>query len=378
MPLKLKPDYWSEKLQKEAEAFAYYRRTHTANERRRRGEMRDLFEKLKITLGLLHSSKVSKSLILTRAFSEIQGLTDQADKLIGQKNLLTRKRNILIRKVSSLSGKTEEVVLKKLEYIYAKQQALEAQKRKKKMGSDEFDVSPRTSKQQEGSSASSVDLGQMFINNRKGKPLILSRKRDQATENTSPSNTPHTSANIVMTPQGQLLTLKGPLFSGPVVTVPPALLEADLKPQVANSPVTQSENDDLFMMPRIVNVTSLATDGGLVDMSGSKYSHEVPDGKPPDHLKNSVRNEDNSFEDSGRISTRGNQRDGRMALSPTQVFLANKDSGFPQVVDVSSMQEAQEFLPKKVSADMRGIQYKWKESESRRERLKPKSLHFIN
>lgn len=72
------------------------------------------------------------------------------------------------------------MVLKKLEYIYAKQQALEAQKRKKKMGSDEFDVSARTSKQQEGSS-SSVDVGQMFINNRKGKPLILSRKRDQAT-----------------------------------------------------------------------------------------------------------------------------------------------------------------------------------------------------
>ncbi|XP_058397288.1 MAX gene-associated protein isoform X11 [Diceros bicornis minor] len=376
IPLKLKPDYWSEKLQKEAEAFAYYRRTHTANERRRRGEMRDLFEKLKITLGLLHSSKVSKSLILTRAFSEIQGLTDQADKLIGQKNLLTRKRNILIRKVSSLSGKTEEVVLKKLEYIYAKQQALEAQKRKKKMGSDEFDVSHRTSKQQEGSSASSVDLGQMVINNRKGKPLILSRKRDQATENTSPSNTPHTSANIVMTPQGQLLTLKGPLFSGPVVTVSPALLEADLKPQVASSAVAQSENDDLFMMPRIVNVTSLATEGGLVDMGGSKYPHEVPAGKSPDHLKNTVRNEDNSFEDSGRISSRGNHRDGRMALGPTQVFLANKDSGFPQIVDVSSMQEAQEFLPKKISGDMRGIQYKWKESESRRERLKPKESPF--
>ncbi|XP_047592775.1 MAX gene-associated protein isoform X6 [Lutra lutra] len=375
IPLKLKPDYWSEKLQKEAEAFAYYRRTHTANERRRRGEMRDLFEKLKITLGLLHSSKVSKSLILTRAFSEIQGLTDQADKLIGQKNLLTRKRNILIRKVSSLSGKTEEVVLKKLEYIYAKQQALEAQKRKKKMGSDEFDVSPRTSKQQEGS-ASSVDLGQMFINNRKGKPLILSRKRDQATENTSPSNTPHTSANIVMTPQGQLLTLKGPLFSGPVVTVSPALLEADLKPQVATSAMAQSENDDLFMMPRIVNVTSLATEGGLVDMGGSKYSHEVPDGKPSDHLKSTIRNEDNSFEGSGRISSRSNHREGRMALGPTPVFLANKDSGFPQIVDVSSMQEAQEFLPKKISGEMRGIQYKWKECESRREKPKPKESTF--
>uniref|UniRef100_A0A8C8Z0Z4 MAX gene-associated protein n=1 Tax=Prolemur simus TaxID=1328070 RepID=A0A8C8Z0Z4_PROSS len=376
VPLKLKPDYWSDKLQKEAEAFAYYRRTHTANERRRRGEMRDLFEKLKTTLGLLHSSKVSKSLILTRAFSEIQGLTDQADKLIGQKNLLTRKRNILIRKVASLSGKTEEVVLKKLEYIYAKQQALEAQKRKKKMGSDEFDMSHRSSKQQEGSSASSVDLGQMFINNRRGKPLILSRKRDQATENTSPSNTPHTSANLVMTPQGQLLTLKGPLFSGPVVTVSPGLLEADLKPQVGSSAMVQSENDDLFMMPRIVNVTSLATDGGLVDMGGSKYPHEVPDGKPPDHLTDNVRNKDNSLEDSGRISSRGNHRDGRMTLGPTQVFLANKDSGFPQIVDVASMQEAQEFLPKKISGDIRGIQYKWKENEPRGERLKSKESSF--
>ncbi|XP_008046617.1 MAX gene-associated protein isoform X1 [Carlito syrichta] len=369
VPVKLKTDYWNDKLQKEAEAFAYYRRTHTANERRRRGEMRDLFEKLKITLGLLHSSKVSKSLILTRAFSEIQGLTDQADKLIGQKNLLTRKRNILIRKVSSLSGKTEEVVLKKLEYIYAKQQALEAQKRKKKMGSDEFDMSPRTSKQQEGSSTSSVDLGQMFINNRRGKPLILSRKRDQATENTSPSNTPPTSANLVMTPQGQLLTLKGPLFSGPVVTVSPALLEADLKPQVASSAMAQSENDDLFMMPRIVNVTSLATEGGLVDMGGSKYSHEVPDGKPPDHLKDTMRNDDNSLEDSSRISSRANHRDGR-------VFLANKESAFPQIVDVTSMQEAQEFLPKKISGDSRGIQYKWKESESRGDRLKSKESSF--
>ncbi|XP_074248671.1 MAX gene-associated protein-like, partial [Saimiri boliviensis] len=307
--------------------------------------------------------------------SEIQGLTDQADKLIGQKNLLTRKRNILIRKVSSLSGKTEEVVLKKLEYIYAKQQALEAQKRKKKMGSDEFDMSPRISKQQEGSSASSVDLGQMFINNRKGKPLILSRKKDQATENTSPSNTPHTSANLVMTPQGQLLTLKGPLFSGPVVTVSPDLLESDLKPQVASSAMAQPENDDLFMMPRIVNVTSLAAEGGLIDMGGSKYPHEVPDGKPSDHLKDTVRNEDNSLEDKGRISSRGN-RDGRVTLGPPQVFLANKDSGYPQIVDVSSMQEAQEFLPKKISDDRRGIQYKWKESELRGERVKSKESSF--
>ncbi|KAL1785998.1 MAX protein-associated protein isoform X1 [Sigmodon hispidus] len=373
---KLKDDCWSNKLQKETEAFAYYRRTHTANERRRRGEMRDLFEKLKITLGLLHSSKVSKSLILTRAFSEIQGLTDQADKLIGQKNLLNRKRNILIRKVSSLSGKTEEVVLKKLEYIYAKQQALEAQKRKKKMGSDEFGVSPRISKQLEGSSTSSVDLGQMFINNRRGKPLILSRKRDQATENALPSGTAHSSANLVMTPQGQLLTLKGPLFSGPVVAVSPALLDADMKPRVASSNVAQSENDDLFMMPRIVNVTSLAAEEDLGDVGSSKYTREVPDGKPLDHLRDTAGNEARSLEDTDRISSRGNHRDGRMTRGPTQVFLANKDPGFSHVVDVSSMQAAPEFVPKKISGDMRGHRYKWKEHELRGERLKTKESQF--
>ena len=69
----MKDDCWGDKPHKETEAFAYYRRTHTANERRRRGEMRDLFEKLKITLGLLHSSKVSKSLILNRV--SIVGIT---------------------------------------------------------------------------------------------------------------------------------------------------------------------------------------------------------------------------------------------------------------------------------------------------------------
>lgn len=70
--------------------------------------------------------------------------------------------------------------------------------------------------------------------------LSLNNFLSSLTENTSPSNSPNTSANIVMTPQGQLLTLKGPLFSGPVVTVSPALLEADLKPQVAGSAVAQS------------------------------------------------------------------------------------------------------------------------------------------
>uniref|UniRef100_A0A4X2KII7 MAX gene-associated protein n=1 Tax=Vombatus ursinus TaxID=29139 RepID=A0A4X2KII7_VOMUR len=320
IPVKLKPEFWSEKLQKEAEAFAYYRRTHTANERRRRGEMRDLFEKLKITLGLLHSSKVSKSLILTRAFGEIQGLTDQADKLIGQKNLLTRKRNNLIRKVSSLSGKTEEVVLKKLEYIYAKQQALEAQKKKKKMDQDEPTMPPRAIKQQEGASTPSVELGQVVMTSRRGKPLILARKRAPSTE-----------------------------------------------------------SDDLFMMPRIVNVTSLATDGGLgLDVGASKHSLEASHAKTPDQtLKETIRNENTSLEDLTRISSGNSHGDGRIVPRPAQDFVENKDISFPQIVNVSSMRTPLETLSRKVSGGVvSGSQCRRKEIESGGERLKLKEIPF--
>uniref|UniRef100_A0A5F8GQF4 MAX gene-associated protein n=1 Tax=Monodelphis domestica TaxID=13616 RepID=A0A5F8GQF4_MONDO len=378
IPVKLKPEFWSEKLQKEAEAFAYYRRTHTANERRRRGEMRDLFEKLKITLGLLHSSKVSKSLILTRAFGEIQGLTDQADKLIGQKNLLTRKRNNLIRKVSSLSGKTEEVVLKKLEYIYAKQQALEAQKKKKKLDQDESSIPPRAVKQQEGASTS-VELGQVVMTSRRGKPLILARKRGQSTEKISPSHTIHNTASLVMTPQGQVLTLKGPLVSGPMVTVSPALLQSELKPQVTNSAVVQQESDDLFMMPRIVNVTSLATEGGLgLDVDSSKHPHEAPPAKTPDQtLKETIRNDNTSFEDLTQISSGNNHGDGRTVPRQTQDFVENKDISFPQIVNVSSVQAPLETFSRKISGGIvSGSQCRRKESESGGERLKLKEIPF--
>ncbi|XP_044521050.1 MAX gene-associated protein isoform X2 [Gracilinanus agilis] len=378
IPVKLKPEFWNEKLQKEAEAFAYYRRTHTANERRRRGEMRDLFEKLKITLGLLHSSKVSKSLILTRAFGEIQGLTDQADKLIGQKNLLTRKRNNLIRKVSSLSGKTEEVVLKKLEYIYAKQQALEAQKKKKKMDQDEPSMPPRAVKQQEGASTS-VELGQVVMTSRRGKPLILARKRGQSTEKISPSHTIHNTASLVMTPQGQVLTLKGPLVSGPMVTVSPALLQSELKPQVTNSAVVQQESDDLFMMPRIVNVTSLATDGGLgLDVDASKHPHEAPPAKTPDQtLKETIRNENTSFEDLTRISSGNNHGDGRTVPRQAQDFVENKDISFPQIVNVSSVQAPLETFSRKISGGIvSGNQCRRKETELGGERLKLKEIPF--
>ncbi|NXT40610.1 MGAP protein, partial [Pelecanoides urinatrix] len=248
----------------EAEAFAHYRQTHTANERRRRNEMRDLFEKLKKTLGLHNLPKVSKCYILKQAYEEIQGLTDQADKLIGQKNLLTRKQDVLIRKVSTLSGETtEEVVLKKLEYIYAKQKAVEAQKKKKQGEPEESVVTSTASTQQEASSAPPRELAQMAMTNRRGKPLILARKGGRAAEDTSSSLT-LTAASLVMTPQGQVLTLKSPLVPGQVAAVPSTLLPAELQPRAVSTTMTaQPESEDSFMMPKIVNVTSLAAEGSM-------------------------------------------------------------------------------------------------------------------
>ncbi|NXC39558.1 MGAP protein, partial [Penelope pileata] len=245
----------------EEEAFAHYRQTHTANERRRRNEMRDLFEKLKKALGLHSLPKVSKCYILKQAFDEIQGLTDHADKLSGLKNLLARKQDTLIRKVSTLSGKTEEVVLKKLEYMYAKQKAVEAQKKKKNDQPAESVVTSTASTQQE-ESALPRDLSKVPMTNRRGKPLILARKGGQATENTSSSLT-LTAASLVMTPQGQVLTLKSPLVPGQVAAVPSTLLQAELKPRAASTVTAQPESEDSFMMPKIVNVTSLAAEGSM-------------------------------------------------------------------------------------------------------------------
>lgn len=40
-----------------------------------------------------------------------------------------------------------------------------------------------------------------------------------------------TAASVVMTPQGQVLTLKSPLVPGQVAAVPSTLLQAELKPR---------------------------------------------------------------------------------------------------------------------------------------------------
>ncbi|XP_075283709.1 MAX gene-associated protein isoform X3 [Opisthocomus hoazin] len=429
-----KHHFWKRKVKTQAEAFAHYRQTHTANERRRRNEMRDLFEKLKRTLRLHNLPKVSKSYILKQAYEEIQGLTDQADKLTGQKNLLTRKQDGLIRKVSTLSGKTEEVVLKKLEYIYAKQKAVEAQK-KKEAEPEEPVVTSTASTQREVSAAPSRELPQIAMTNRRGKPLILARKGVRATEDTSSSLT-LTAASLVMTPQGQVLTLKSPLVPGQVAAVPSTLLQAELKPQavsttmtaqsgiasvviqlpgstvpvqvkgiltnstipitlstVAGNPVPPTvvsaaephpESEDSFMMPKIVNVTSLAAEGNMnlnlnrnkdsniTTAAGTQASEESLVAAPLESRKSdSIVSEEKAKPCPGDSGG-----DGRNTTGPTKAVFENKD-GFPQLRNVSCTKEPLESLSKKACiGEFVGSQARRKDSDPGGERSKSKELPF--
>ncbi|XP_021257643.1 MAX gene-associated protein isoform X3 [Numida meleagris] len=433
-PTKQNPPIWSRRQKSEEEAFAHYRQTHTANERRRRNEMRDLFEKLKRALGLHSLPKVSKCYILKQAFDEIQGLTDQADKLTGQKNLLARKQDTLIRKVSILSGKTEEVVLKKLEYMYAKQKAIEAQKKKKNVQPAESVVTSPASTHQEASSALPRDLSKVPMTNRRGKPLILARKGSHATENTSSSLT-LTAASLVMTPQGQVLTLKSPLVPGQVAAVPSTLLQAELRPRAASSTVTaqpgiasvmiqlpgstvpvqvkgiltnsaipvtlstvsgnpvpsavvpapesHSESEDSFMMPKIVNVTSLAAEESMnLNPNRNKNSNSTAASTEASEKSlvvtplESRKSDSILSEGKTKPCPEDSDREGRSSTGSTKGFFENKD-GFPQLRNVSCAKEPPESFGKKLCiGELAGSQARKKDGDLGGERLKTKELPF--
>lgn len=427
------PPVWSRRQKSEEEAFAHYRQTHTANERRRRNEMRDLFEKLKRALGLHSLPKVSKCYILKQALDEIQGLTDQADKLTGQKCILARKQDTLIRKVSILSGKTEEVVLKKLEYMYAKQKAVEAQKKKKNVQPTESVVTSPASTHQEASSALPRDLSKVPMTSRRGKPLILARKGSHATENTSSSLT-LTAASLVMTPQGQVLTLKSPLVPGQVAAVPSTLLQAELKPRavsntmtaqpgiasvmiqlpgsavpvqvkgiLANSaipitlstvagnpapsavvpaPESHSESEDSFMMPKIVNVTSLAAEESLsLNPNRNKNSNTSAASAQASEKSlvmplESRKSDSILLEEKNKPCPGDSDGEGRSTAGSAKGFFENKD-GFAQLQNVSCAKEPPESFGKKLCiGELVGSQARKKDGDHGGERLKTKELPF--
>ncbi|XP_072555422.1 MAX dimerization protein MGA a isoform X2 [Paramormyrops kingsleyae] len=144
---------------------------HNVTERRRRTELRGLFEKLRHILGLHHMPKASKYFILKQANGEIQALVDQNDHLEERKRLLNRQRSTYIKKISQTSGKTEELIIKKLQDICAKQKSLEAQ-RKKKAG---VSVDPKPSKPKVSPPANMESLSRPYSSSR--RPNILSRRK---------------------------------------------------------------------------------------------------------------------------------------------------------------------------------------------------------
>lgn len=80
-------------------------------------------------------------------------------------------------------GKTQEVVLKKLEYIYAKQKAVEAQKKQQQEAEPAKTAEPAEMAQASAeTSPSSVfkEMKQGTVSSKRTKPLILSRKRSHA------------------------------------------------------------------------------------------------------------------------------------------------------------------------------------------------------
>ncbi|XP_029454521.1 MAX gene-associated protein isoform X2 [Rhinatrema bivittatum] len=419
---------WNKKYRSEEDAFAYYRQTHTANERRRRNEMRDLFEKLKTALGLHNLTKVSKCYILKQAYEEIQGLTDQADKLIGQKNLLTRKQDMLIRKVSGLSGKTEEVVLKKLEYIYAKQKALEAEKKRKLLEDDESSNSFSSIRQLQNESYSPPEESrQILMPSKRGKPLILSRKTLQGIKETPASSVSLTTASLVMTPQGQVLTLKSPLMPAQVTAVPSAIQQVELAPQTPSNttsqpgvtsvviqlpnstvplqvkgfltnsaiPITLSavptsaivsspmvtgtkpttDCEDLFMMPKIVNVTSLATETGL-NLQATPMTVDTSATAPSKLAKRTTR----KCEDAAKKEGKNDQLAplSGVSVGPTQILLEDKELAFPDMLKVASTVDSSEsgFLEKLGIGEIGESQSQGKETNGGTERLKVKDSPF--
>lgn len=80
-------------------------------------------------------------------------------------------------------GKTQEVVLKKLEYIYAKQKALEAQK-KQQQEETEPEKTAEPAEMAQSSAETNLpllrEMKQANVSSKRTKPLILARKSRHA------------------------------------------------------------------------------------------------------------------------------------------------------------------------------------------------------
>ncbi|CAH2327810.1 MAX gene-associated isoform X1 [Pelobates cultripes] len=291
---------------------SYHRRTHTANERRRRNEMRDLFEDLKNALGLNNLPKVSKSYILKQAIEEIEGLTYEADTLIRKKTLLSQRQNQLIKKMTNLSGRPKEVIMKKLEYLDAKQKAVEAERKKKQLEEDIalLKASLKCDTHLKNPyPAQKAEETQVHLSSKTKKPLIL-RKPTITPLESAPSQ-PDVSliSSMVLSHEEQLIAdinqqASAQIQSGvaPVVLQFSGTLQGNDNLEKISVPVTQStlpdrsfevsppiqDSDDLSMMPKIVNVTSLANEASIIDLDTELQKHTALINESSKHNSNSL------------------------------------------------------------------------------------------
>lgn len=145
-----------------------------------------------------------------------------------------------------------------------------------------------------------------------------------------------------------------------------------------------AESEDSFMMPRIVNVTSLAAEAGMnlnlnrnknsdvTAAAGTQASEQSLAVAPLETTKcDSVLSEEKAkpcLGDSGG--------DGRNTTGPTKVFFENKD-GLPQLWNVSCTKEPPESFSKKLCiGEFVGSQARRRDGNSGGERLKSKELSF--
>ncbi|XP_073442542.1 MAX gene-associated protein isoform X2 [Dendrobates tinctorius] len=277
----------------------FHRKNHTANERKRRSELSNLFYELRNALGL-NLPKVSKRYILKQAIEEIKNLTDTADTLVSKKILLSHAQSVLVKKVSNLSGKSKEVVMKKVEYKCAKEKAIEAEIKKKNLEEDDalhkVSIHFPLPKREPFLPLKLGEESYRTISSKTKKPIILGR--NSLLLSTEGNHLPGVSlppSHTLMAPTAQV---EHNLVAGQLGGIPQTLIKEDLSPAqvksgmasaviqlpsttqlkdiVGHSPFpislsavpsdlstltptfSVSEMDDLSMMPKIVNVTSLA------------------------------------------------------------------------------------------------------------------------
>uniref|UniRef100_A0A8D0HSY4 Uncharacterized protein n=1 Tax=Sphenodon punctatus TaxID=8508 RepID=A0A8D0HSY4_SPHPU len=136
------------------------------------------------------------------------------------------------------------------------------------------------------------------------------------------------------------------------------------------------------MMPRIVNVTSLATEGGMsLSLDVKKNTSATPDPddtQTPEHSSKAESHETRLSEDIlSEERAKTSCGEGKNTMDSTQAFFGNKDNSFPQILNVTSVKDSPESFAKKLGiGEFVGSQERRKQTDQGGERPKSKDSSF--